>query len=232
MIHEVDEGLRLLLEGEGLPGDGVELVFDAPTKEWTAKRTAPTISVFLYDLREDLGRRRGGTLEEHDGDGVVVGWRQAPRWYQLSYLLTAWTNRPQDEHRLLAEVLRGVSRHHTLGEDCLTGSLAELGLAVPFESAGPVGESRAATDIWSALGGSLKPAIDLRVTAPLAGEREPAGPAVSEGVLLRTGPKDGAGADEAGRALRYEGAADTGGTRGFKVLRPKPPVRRRRGAPS
>ncbi|WP_020673175.1 DUF4255 domain-containing protein [Amycolatopsis nigrescens] len=224
MIHEVDEALRLLLAEEGIPAEGVELVFDAPSKEWTAKRNAPTVSVFLYDLREDLTRRRTGTQEELDDEGTVVARRTPPHWYQLSYLVTAWTNRPQDEHRLLSDVLRGVSRYEALTGPFLTGSLAELGLSVHFESAGPVTEGRAGTDIWSALGGWLKPAINLRVIAPLIGDRETAGPPVTEGIVVRTGP------DAQGRRLRYEGPTTSDGD-GFAVTRSRPEARRRRGTP-
>ena len=229
MIHEVDEGLRLLLAEDGIPGGGVELAFDAPTRDWTAKRTVPTISVFLYEVREDLTRRRGGTLEETDDNGVVVGWMSPPRWFLLSYLVTAWTNRPQDEHRLLSEVLRCLTRRDAFATRWLTGSLAELDLSVTFEVAAPA-EGRAVSDFWSALGGELKPSIDLRVTAPLAGQREPAGPPVTEGVVIRTeppSPADPAG----GRRLRYEGTTTAQGE-GFAPVRARPPIsaRRRRGS--
>lgn len=169
MIHEVDEGLRLLLAESGLEDSGVELVFDAPTKDWSARRNAPTISVFLHGIREDAGRRRTGTAETHDEEGVVTGWRTPPRWFELTYLVTAWTNRPQDEHRLLSEVLRTLVRADTLPARLYTGSLAELGLTVGLEAAGPGSGGPAASDVWSALGGELKAGIDLRVLAPLAG---------------------------------------------------------------
>ncbi|MGW1595183.1 Pvc16 family protein, partial [Streptomyces sp. NPDC002343] len=48
MIHEVDEGLRRLLGESGLEASGVEVVFDAPTRDWAARRSAPTVCVFLY----------------------------------------------------------------------------------------------------------------------------------------------------------------------------------------
>ncbi|MBR7679007.1 DUF4255 domain-containing protein, partial [Streptomyces daliensis] len=64
MIHEVDEALRLLLTEGGLTGGGVELAFDAPTSDWAARRNAPTISVFLHGIREDVARRQTGTAEE------------------------------------------------------------------------------------------------------------------------------------------------------------------------
>ena len=225
MIHEVDEGLRQLLAAEGLPGGDTELVFDAPTKEWAAKRTVPTVNVFLYDLREDLTRRRSGTLEEHDDTGIVVGRREPPRWFHLSYLLTAWTTRPIDEHRLLAEVLRGLSRHEALQRQWLTGSLAELGLTVLVDVAAPVTDGTAATEIWQSLGGELKPSIGLQVIAPLIGDREAAAPPVSEGIVVHTDPTDGTG-----RRLRYEGPTTATGD-GFAAVRakPRPGARRRSG---
>lgn len=227
MIHEVDEAIRRLLADGGVPGGGGELVFDAPTTDWMARRNAPTINVFLYDIREDRSRRRAGATEEHDDAGMIVGWREPPRWYQLSYLVTAWTNRPTDEHRLLSEVLACLTRTEVFAPQWLTGTLAELGLAVGFETAGPVSEGRAATDVWSALGGELKPAIDLRVTAPQAGPRNPAGPPVTEGVVVRA---TGAAAD-ADRHLRYEATGAQGTGFAAPRDRPAPLARRRRTVP-
>ncbi|MFE3370139.1 DUF4255 domain-containing protein [Streptomyces sp. NPDC059173] len=230
MIHEVDEGLRLLLAESGLEDSGVDLVFDAPTKDWSARRTAPTISVFLHGIREDAGRRRTGTAQTHDAEGVVTGWRTPPRWFELTYLVTAWTNRPQDEHRLLSEVLRTLVRADTLPARLHTGSLAELGLTVELEAAGPGAGGPSASDVWSALGGELKAAIDLRILAPLAGERTTAGPPVTEGLVMKTAPhRDGDPADP-GRRLRYDGATDPGG-QGFAAPRERrlPPGRRTRG---
>ena len=58
MIADLDEALRRLLERElerhGF--DGVEIAFDAPTKEWSGKLTSPTVDLFLYDLREATER--------------------------------------------------------------------------------------------------------------------------------------------------------------------------------
>lgn len=205
MIHEVDEGLRLLLVDAGLQESGVDLVFDAPTKDWSARRNAPTVSVFLYGIREDATRRRTGTSEEYDDEGVVTGRRTPPRWFELTYLLTAWTNRPQDEHRLLSEVLRCLIRTDVLPARMLTGSLAALGMTVEMEAASAGSGDRPSTvDVWSALGGELKAAIDLRVWAPLGGEVVAAGPPVTEGLLVRTVPEADGEATEPGRmaALR------------------------------
>jgi hypothetical protein len=230
MIHEVDEALRLLLVGAGLGENGVDLVFDAPTSDWAARRNAPTVSVFLYDIREDIGRRRTGATEEHDDAGVVVGRRTLPRWFELTYLITAWTNRPQDEHRLLSEVLRCLIRADVLPAHLYTGSLAELGLAVGIEAAGPSSNGPSASDLWSALGGELKPSVVVRVSAPLAGERTATGPPVTEGLVVRTAAGSPDAEPDPGRRLRYLETTDPGPA-GFTAERerPLPAARRRRG---
>ncbi|GAB2786316.1 Pvc16 family protein [Streptomyces daliensis] len=243
MIHEVDEALRLLLTEGGLTGGGVELAFDAPTSDWAARRNAPTISVFLHGIREDVARRQTGTAEEYDEDGTVTGWRTPPRWFELAYLVTTWTSRPQDEHRLLSETLRCLVAVDVLPQRLLTGTLAELGLAVSLDAGGQSERGPSVPDVWSALGGELKPSLDVRVLAPLSGPRIPAGPPVTEGMVVRTGPHggseesggngpDGGGGpvEAPGRRLRYDGATDPGSD-GFAAPRerPLPSGRRRRG---
>jgi hypothetical protein len=235
MIHEVDEALRRLLVEHGLEEGGVELVFDAPTREWAARRNAPTLNVFLYGIREDASRRQTGAAEELTPDGTVAGWRAPPRWFELAYLVTAWTNRPQDEHLLLSQALTCVISTTDLPPRLLGGSLAALGLGVTLGIAGASEQLPSVSDVWSALGGELRPSIDLRVCAPLCGPRVPAGPPAAEGLVVRAADTsaDSAGARtetvQRGRRLRYDGT-DTGDD-GFAAARrrPEPPARRRRG---
>ncbi|MGC9670021.1 DUF4255 domain-containing protein [Planosporangium sp. 12N6] len=186
MIHEVDDALRGLVTEEPLAGTGVEVSFDAPTKEWAARRNAPTVSLFLYDIREDVARRRQGSVAEYDERGATVALHDPPRFFALSYLVTAWTNHTQDEHRLLSVLLAGLLRHDALPAARLTGSLATLNLTVPMTVAGPPGDNRALADVWSALGGELKPSLDLVVVAPLSARRVAAAPPVVDGLRLRT----------------------------------------------
>ena len=32
-------------------------MFEAPTKDWVARRSGPAVDLYLYDIREDLQRR-------------------------------------------------------------------------------------------------------------------------------------------------------------------------------
>jgi hypothetical protein len=188
VIHEVDEALRRLVRDEALGGTDVEVAFDAPTRDWAARRNAPTVNVYLYDIREDLRRRQRGLINEYDDVGLVVARHLPPRHMKLSYLMTAWTQRPEDEHRLLSALLVGFLRHEALPPELLAGSLAALGLPVPMTVALPPPEDRAFADVWSALGGELKPSLDVVVSAPLeTGRVFPAGPPASAGLALDMG---------------------------------------------
>lgn len=178
VISDVDEALKKLISREAVDHGDVEVVFDAPTKDWAARRSGPTIDVYLYDIREDLRRRQRGMINEYQ-DNVVVSRHLPPRHFKLSYLVAAWTQRPEDEHRLLASLLRCFLRYEALPEDVLSGSLQDLGLPVPLTVALPPPEDRSFADVWTALGGELKPSLDVVVTAPIdSGQSFPAGPPV------------------------------------------------------
>jgi hypothetical protein len=172
MIHEIDEALRTLIVRDAMDGDGVEISFEAPTKEWAAKRNVPTLDVYLYDIREDLGRRDIAFQPVLDDDGHIATRRPPPRRFALSYLVTAWTQRASDEHRLLSSVLSVFLSRDVLPIDVLEGALARQTAKVLVEIALPPPDDRSISDLWTALGGDLKPSLDLVVKAPFPTVRE------------------------------------------------------------
>ncbi|MEV6955724.1 DUF4255 domain-containing protein [Streptomyces sp. NPDC051183] len=186
MIHEVDDALRELVRAEALGGGaGVEVVFEAPTRDWAARRNTPTVNLYLYDIREDLGRRSRGRRNVYDEQGRVTARTLPPRYFKLSYLISAWTQRPEDEHRLLSSLLACFLRHEALPAGRLGPELGVTGLPVPLSIALPPPEDKAFTDVWSALGGELKPSLDVVVSAPVAtAPQYEAGPPVEEGLVV------------------------------------------------
>jgi hypothetical protein len=167
VIQEVDQAIEAVIRQEALQGTSVEVAFEAPTKDWAARRNAPTLDAYLYDIREDQTRRSVGFTEIRDDEGKLIGRGQPVRHYKLSYLVTAWTQRPEDEHRLLSAILSGFLRWNSLPPYALNGSLADQPLQIPVTIGLPPPHDRAISDIWSALGGELKPSLDLVVTAPI-----------------------------------------------------------------
>ncbi len=193
MIEEVDETLRAIVKDEALKGAQVEVSFEAPTKDWASRRNAPVVNLYLYDIREDMSRRDAAWAPVYDDDGFVRGHAPAPRHYKLQYMITAWTQRPEDEHRLLSACLSGFLRHETLAPAEMAGSLAEQSLSATITIALPLGPDRSIADVWSALGGEMKPSLDLIFSAPfVVGRSVAAGAPVMEPPRFSIGRPDAA----------------------------------------
>src|ERR1700721_1256027 len=137
MINEVDEALGNLVKAEVVNGADVEVLFEAPTREWASRRNTPTVDLYLYDIREDLRLRQIGMVERRDDQGLVVERRPVPRFFKLAYLITAWTQRPEDEHRLLTAILACFMRYDFIPESAMTPLLVELGLPLQVMIAYP-----------------------------------------------------------------------------------------------
>lgn len=203
MMHEVDEALRRVLRRGALPDGAGDVAFEAPSRDWAARRNTPTLNAYLYDIREDVARRERGAIAERDARGVVVRRRQPPRWFRLSYLVTAWTSRPEDEHRLLSAALGCLLGQETLPPEALTEALRALRATIPLTVAVPPPESRSIADIWSALGGELKPSLDVVITVPFpVTPTYEVAPPVTEGAAVVVRGVDGTPDDSALRMLR------------------------------
>jgi Pvc16 N-terminal domain len=163
VISEVDAALAGLLRREVLESAQVAVVLDAPTKDWASRRSGPTVNLFLYDIREDVRRRGSGTYPVYDENGRQTGRRNPARIFRLCYLVTAWTQRPEDEHRLLAGVLSCLLAHDRMPADLLPDDAPPVTMTVGL----PPEEDRSFADVWSALGGELRPSVDLMVAVPL-----------------------------------------------------------------
>ncbi len=188
MIQDLDESLGALVKRDALNGSSVEVSFEAPTKDWAARRNTPTVDLYLYDIREDLVRREVAWEEVRDETGRVTERRPPPRRFKLSYLVTAWTQRAEDEHRLLSGLLSCFVANEFVPPDLLVGALAGVELPVLMTIALPPPADRSLSDVWTALGGELKPSLDLVVTAPIVDVRaEKAGPPVLEEPRIKVG---------------------------------------------
>lgn len=220
MLQDVDDSIRSFLRTQARITNDIEIVFEAPTRDWAARRNTPTIDVFLYDIRENLDRRQAMFEDARNADLMVTGRPQATRWYNCSYLITAWTQRPEDEHRLLGSVLLGFLEVHAMPREVLSGRLSEMQREVFVTIGRPLAQERSISDIWSALGGELKPSLDLVLVVPFepAGDRI-IGPPVLEAPSLQLGdPSTGAKGSGAANVTDREGGhrRSKGGPVGYK----------------
>jgi hypothetical protein len=163
MLADLDESVRALLKRElGRHGfDGVEVVFDAPTKEWAAALSSPTVNLFLYDIREATDRRINEWKEQR-GNGHSVEHRP-PLRVEASYAVTAWTRAVEDEHRLLSQVLAVLYAYTVLPDDILAGTLANGSQPFPLDTKTASGRSEDKADFWTSIGGQYKASVDYIV---------------------------------------------------------------------
>jgi hypothetical protein len=182
VIGEVDRALEELIRREVVRRSKTEVSFGAPGGE----RTAATVHLQLYDIREDQGRRRQGTVNEYDSDGALTVRRCPPRYVRLSYLVTVWAPQPEEEHRLLDATLRAFLAQDAIPAERLTGSLADLGLPVPMAAAVPPPDDRALATALAASGAGLRPFVNVVISAPMMPEPPtPVSPPVTKPLTLR-----------------------------------------------
>jgi hypothetical protein len=163
MLADLDETLETLLKTElATHGfDGVEVAFEAPSRDWSSQLSQPTVSVFLYDIRESADHRPVDWQETRANGRASV--QRPPKIMEATYAVTAWTQAVQDEHRLLSQVLQIFVAFPQLPVDRLHGRLQELAKQFPVNAtiAQPKADGKA--DFWSAVGGSYKPSLDYVV---------------------------------------------------------------------
>src|SRR3954447_11620706 len=159
MLADLDETLRGLLreELERHGFEGVDIAFDAPSKEWSGKLTKPTVDMFLYDLREAADRADVNMSEARGNGQAIVS--PPPLRLELTYAVTAWTKAVEDEHRLLSQVLAILVSHRKLPPDVLNGRAESAGLRDVETQVGRPREEKA--DFWTSVGGEYKASIDL-----------------------------------------------------------------------
>jgi hypothetical protein len=161
-LADLDEALRTLLkrELERHGFEGVDIAFDAPATDWSAKLTNPTVNLFLYDLRENVGEAEVTTRNLRVNGAHIAA--PPPMRLEITYSVTAWTKAVQDEHRLLSQVLAVLFSHVALPADLLQGRLASASLLRAIETeVGRPKEEKA--DFWTSIGGRYKASIDYAV---------------------------------------------------------------------
>ncbi len=164
MLADLDETVRRLLRREftGRGFDGIDIAFDAPSKEWSSQLSAPTVDLFLYDVRQAEDHRPADWQLHTEGGRAVES--RPPLRLTASYAVTAWTREVEDEHRLLSQVLAILYAYDTLPDDLLAGGLTDPA-SQPFPLRTRIAEPRqtGSPEFWSSVGGSYKASLDFGV---------------------------------------------------------------------
>lgn len=189
MLRDADLTLANWLKSVLPPGTGVR--FDAPRADWE-KRGAGSgagagsafVSAFLCEVHRDpQDLPRSGWSEARDHDGRLVGRQPAPRYYRLTYLVTAWASaagggsnsggsgdeasrRILEEHELLGLLVDACTNADTIASDHLTGSLAEAGIPC-FVRCAQESAGRSLQSLWSGFGIAPHAHLELELVGPV-----------------------------------------------------------------
>ncbi len=184
MIADLDETIRQLLTEEMPIKNGeVDIVFDQPKREWSARLSKPTLDFFLYDVRENV------TLRHHEwerlsnqGKGDLAHLKRTPYRVDCSYMITAWAADPEDEHRLLSRCLVALFRHPVLPQEILAGSLKHQKFEIQASLA-QTEKLRNPAELWSAMDNEMRPSIPYMLTIALDPWTAVTGPLVKTLIL-------------------------------------------------
>ena len=167
MIDEFDEALREFLIRE-LPvrDNEIDIAFDQPSREWSARLSRPTLNLFLRDLRENSKLRAPHPNLQQTVNGDSMRIVRQPVRVDLFYMATAWANDPLDEHRILSRMLSVLFRYREIPPDILAQHVAGQDAGVPLKMA-QYDTQPGTSDLWSVLDNELRPAVDLVATVTI-----------------------------------------------------------------
>ena len=165
MFEDVDETLRkLFIRDLPIKNGEVDIKFNQPKREWTARLSRPTLNIFMYKLEENQKLRQPQPVweVERKQDGTVAR-RRRPVRVNLHYMITSWATDPEDEHRLLSRALATMLRYEYLPEELFPEGLRDQPVPIPILVAAQ-DELQDTSLMWSALDNEMRPVVSCQVT--------------------------------------------------------------------
>jgi hypothetical protein len=188
VIVETDQALAAVLKAKVLGAAPIGIAFDPPSRPWIQALKAPTVSLFMYDVRENVHRRESAYEDVRDDQGKVVARRPPMQRWDVYYTLTVFAPSVLVEHKVLAAIVRYFASIDVLPADLLPTPLAEPGYPV-LVSAGS-GPKRG---MFLNYAGDLKAGLELSVTVPMPPPpAAPPAPPVQQPPQLKVEPVPGA----------------------------------------
>lgn len=192
MLDDLDKTLEAVLRKRGNIGEDIEIAFEQPNREWASRLSRPTLNIFAFDMRENQKLRI--SEREVTRNGVSARITMPSRRIDVAYLVTAWTRKIEDEHRLLWRALASAKRVTSLEPSSCEGALRYSNVDIPLLVAeiSPT-LSTNLVDLWSVLDNQLHLGFTIIATVEVDLAFEADVPLVLEGTV-RTGqterPKD------------------------------------------
>jgi hypothetical protein len=167
MLTDLDKTLENVLRDKGkIQRSAIDIEFEMPTGEWSARLNRPTINIWCFDVRENLSLR---TMEKSNVsyNGSVASRFIPPRRMDVTYLVTAWANKPEDEHQLLWRALATLKSIRILKPDECVGDLRLQEHNIPLLVADMSEPKANFTDLWSVVDNQMRLGFPVTATVEL-----------------------------------------------------------------
>jgi hypothetical protein len=172
MLHDLNRTLeKLLIERGKIDKGEIDIAFELPNAEWASRLARPSINCWCYDLRENVKLRNMEMNVTRNQDTRRATLRLPPRRYDVTYLVTAWARRVEDEHQLLWRALGALAQNTVLTPDDCEGELREQPYELPMQLAQQGETGVNITDLWSVLQSEMRLGFNLVVTLALDTQR-------------------------------------------------------------
>lgn len=160
IVPVIDSGLEALIrEVLPLPGTIGDVSFDPPSGTWSAQLSRITVNLFLFGVGPSPLPPRPAVDRSTDGR---MQRRPPLPMLELHYLVSAWAGAVRDEHQLIGELLSQFLINQVMPPKHLAAEVtAPVHLAVAQH------DNSRAKDVWSRVGGTIKPSFELNVTTPI-----------------------------------------------------------------
>lgn len=166
MLDDLDKTLENLLRSRGGIGPDIEIAFDQPNREWSARLSRPTLNLYAFDIRENLKLR--SVEREITRNGNIASVARPARRIDVTYLVTAWARKIEDEHRLLWRGLSVLKRLPDIAPAQAEGALRYSRLDIPVWVAETnPNHSVNLVDLWSVLDNQMRLGFTLVITLEL-----------------------------------------------------------------
>ena len=188
MLHDLNKTVeKLLIKRGNLTPSQIDISFEQPNGQWSARLSRPTISCWCFDLRENLKLRNSSINTSRNGETGVRSL--APRRIDLSYLVTAWAGKIEDEQQLLWRALAALKPVTSLSPRDCEGMLRYQTHDVPLLVADTSNTSINLVDLWGVLDNQMRLGFTLIATLDLDLELSLESPLVFE-ATIRLGSSD------------------------------------------
>lgn len=155
MIHDLDKTLEKLLRNQGKLPEDIEINFEQPNREWSSRLSRPTLNLYAFDLRENV-KLRPNAQRQVSTNGNMGRIDLPVRRIDITYIVTAWARRVEDEHQLIWRALGVLKRTAMLEPRNCEGELRQQTRNIPLTVADMSETSQNVMDLWGVLDNQLR----------------------------------------------------------------------------